>query len=113
LRLAHGCSGRGLYFAKNASKSHDYGARTERTVGHERHRVMFLCKVALGQPLRTPAERLDERQIDAEMAARGCGGQYDSLVGLDHASGGVLNYEEAVIYEEAAAIPSYLIVYKL
>ena len=44
--------GRGLYFSKTSSKSHDYGGETERVRGNEPHRVMFLCKVALGEQLR-------------------------------------------------------------
>ena len=59
------------------------------------------------------ADHLDEAQIDAEIVARGQGGAYDSVVGLTTANGGSLEHEENVLYEEAAAIPSYLIVYKL
>ena len=74
---------------------------------------MFLRKVALGSPLRTPEDRIDDAQIDATLRARGRGGQYDSVVGLTMAEGGKLNYEESVVYNEEAAIPSYLIVYRL
>ena len=45
--------------------------------------------------------------------ARAHGGSYDSVIGLTVADGGALNYEESVVYDEAAAIPSYLIVYKM
>lgn len=107
--------GAGLYFSKTSSKSHAYGGGSERRRGpggSEAHRVMFLCKVALGEALRTASDRLDEAQINTEVRARGGGGAYDSVVGLTTAEGGSLNYEESVVYSEAAAIPSYLIVYK-
>ena len=105
--------GRGLYFSKTSSKSHSYGGDSERDRRGQKHRCMFLCKVALGSPLRTAEERIDDTQIDAYVRARARGGQYDSVVGLTTAEGGKLNYEESVVFDEAAAIPSYLIVYKL
>ena len=73
----------------------------------------FLCKVALGASLCTRLDRLDERQVDGEIRGRGRGGQFDSVTGLTTADGGALNFEENVTYSEAAAIPSYLIVYKM
>ena len=105
--------GRGLYFSKTSSKSNDYGGDTERLRGGQRLRVMFLCKVALGSPLREQRDRLDEQDVDRCIAARRKGGAYDSVVGLTVADGGALNYEENVVYSEAAAVPSYLIVYQL
>jgi len=106
--------GRGLYFARHASKSNDYARGTERTRSNgERYRVMFLCKVALGTPMHTRDERLEDTQINTLVMARGHGGAYDSVVGLTTADGGALNYEESVVYDESAAIPSYLIVYRL
>ena len=41
------------------------------------------------------------------------GGGADSVVGLSVADGGKINYEETVVYRNEAAIPSYLIVYRL
>jgi hypothetical protein len=110
--LVHG-KGSGLYFSRCSSKSHGYGGGSERVAQGAAHRCMFLCKTALGAPLRTTADHLDEAQINAEIVARGKGGAYDSVVGLTTANGGSLEHEENVLYEEAAAIPSYLIVYKL
>lgn len=105
--------GKGLYFSKTSSKSHSYGTDSERDRRGDKYRCMFLCKVALGHPLRTDQERIDDAQIDVHVRARGRGGQYDSVVGLTTAEGGTLNYEESVVYNEEAAIPSYLIVYRL
>jgi len=106
--------GRGLYFSKTSSKSDDYGSESERTdrTG-ARVRCMFMCLVALGRELRTPAERLEEHQVSAQLKARGYGGTHDSVLGLTVAEGGALNYEENVVYDQRAAIPSYLVVYKL
>jgi len=104
--------GRGLYFSRTSSKSHSYGGASERERSGFRYRVAFLCKVALGTALDTRAATLTEPEIDAAVVARGRGGGYDSVLGLTVADGGQLNYEENVLYTEAAAIPSYLIVYR-
>jgi hypothetical protein len=73
----------------------------------------------------TKQETLEQSEVDALIAdhARGAAGndrtaesgsaRYDSVVGLPVQDGGALNHEEAVVYAEAAAIPSYLIVYRL
>lgn len=74
---------------------------------------MFLCKVEQGATYTTAEERLTEGQVDHLVAERGHGGPHNSVIGLDVVSGGRLNHEETVVYDEAAAIPSYLFVYKL
>lgn len=74
---------------------------------------MRLRQVALGSPLQATEQRLEEDVINQQIAARGQGGPHDSIVGLSLQDGGALNHEETVVYDEAAAIPSYLIVYKL
>ena len=71
------------------------------------------CKVAAGAEYRTTADGLSEAEVDELVSARAAGGTFDSIVGLDAASGGSLNYEETVVYRNEAAIPSYLIVYEL
>jgi hypothetical protein len=66
-------------------------------------RAMFLCKVTRGQPFTTKTN-MTQQQVDAALNQG-----YSSVqgeVGVD------LQYDELVVYEEAAAIPSYLIVYK-
>jgi len=62
---------------------------------------VFLSKVVVGRPY--SAER-DLYDLTAPPAG------YDSVQGLPGVHG-VLNYDETVVYREAAAIPSYLIVY--
>ena len=69
--------------------------------------------MALGEVKNTRAATLDEASIDEAIVSRGQGGAFDSIVGLTAAEGGALNHEENVLYAEAAAIPSYLIVYRL
>ena len=41
------------------------------------------------------------------------GGQAHSVQGLTRKDGGALEYEESVVYRQDAALPSYLLVYKL
>jgi len=102
--------GRGVYTSRTSSKANDYA------IGSDRGgvRVMFLCKVLLGQPLKVKEDRLNEAYVDAHIAARGQGGQFDSVLGLKlGADGGSLNYEENVVYAVDQALPSYVIVYRL
>ena len=110
--LGHLRYGRGLYFSKTSSKSHDYGVGSQRVRQGEVHRCMFLCKVALGNPLQTREAQIQDVELDGLIRARGHGGAHDSVVGLTRAQGGSLNHEESVVYSEEAALPSYLIVYK-
>ena len=101
--------GKGMYFSKVSSKSNDYAGGTHHQRGHTGGvRCMFLCKVAVGAPHETYEETLSQRDVEAAV-----GRGYNSVVGLDRADGGALNYEETVLYDEHAAIPSYLIVYEL
>lgn len=101
--------GGGMYFSKASSKSNDYAAESERGGV----RVMFLCRVATGRVLEVAQDTLDQSVIDRQLAARGKGGAYDSIVGLAKAKGGALNFEENVVYRVDAALPSYVIVYRL
>ena len=120
--------GRGAYFASVSSKSDDYagsGAAAGAT-GPGAPRVMFLCKVAAGRTFRAPSDSMEEAAALAAMARQGShsllgepagGGEGGGAAGGGVvASGGglfnALNYDELVVYDEAAAIPSYLIVYQ-
>jgi len=66
-----------------------------------------------GEAYRTSKDALTEDEVGRIVEARGGGGGADSIVGLSNADGGALNYEETVVYRNEAAIPSYLIVYRL
>jgi len=95
--------GPGLYFTATSSKSHSYNMGSARNGNHQKEwRVMFLCKVAVGKAYKTDGTH----QVDG--APRG----YDSVIG-EPCSGGILNYDEVVVYHEEAAIPSYLIAYSV
>ena len=97
--------GNGLYFSKCSSKSNDYAANSERVYKGERFRVMFLSKVALGRAYETTADLIDDLQPILQ--------DYDTIIGLTTKDGGQLNYQETVVYDDTAAIPSYLVVYRL
>lgn len=68
-------------------------------------RAMFLCQVVAGRTHCTTDADIEEPQID-ELLADG----HDSVTGE---VGPHLNYDEIVVYDEAAAVPNYLIVYAL
>ena len=69
---------------------------------------MFLCRVALGRTLNTT-----EPLLDLQATAQALQAGHDSVTGLTVADGGKLNFEENVVYSSAAAIPSYIIIYKI
>lgn len=72
------------------------------------YRCMFLCKVAQGAVHQTQNDYLEEDEVQEVIA-----GGKNSVVGESMAHGGAINYEETVVYQNEAAIPSYLIVYRL
>ena len=95
-----------------ASPLSDYNAGSQRenprslTAGT--YKCMFLCKVAEGDAHRTKEDTLTEPEVQ-DLLSRGA----DSVIGLDRSDGGQLNHQETVVYRNEAAIPSYLIVYRL
>ena len=99
--------GDGLYFSKVSSKSNSYAESSTRYLRDGMYRVMFLCKVSLGRTHRT-----SEAGFSNDVA-HGLLTHHNSVTGLATDSGGVLNYEENVVYSPHAAIPSYLVVYRL
>lgn len=94
--------GPGLYFSATSGKSNDYADASGRDHGNAgQWRCMFLCRVALGKSWETQADQKDMVQPPPG---------FDSVEGV---VGEDLNYDEVVVYNEHAAIPSYLIVYML
>lgn len=85
--------GDAFYFAVNSSKSHDY------TQGHGEYRAMLLCRVAVGRRYLT-------RNNHCELRAPPSG--YDSVHGRH---GGTLNYDEIVVYNPEAVLPTHVILY--
>ena len=91
--------GKGLYFSSTSGKSNDYAMHSERLRGSRRWRTMFVARVAAGRAFCTEAAELDlTKPPDG----------YDSIVGE---VGAHLNYDELVVYSEAAALPKFLLVY--
>lgn len=106
--------GQGLYFTSNSSKSNDYNGESERRFRSPRaQRVMFLCKVHTGRAFKCTAPSLTQNQVD-NLLSQG----YESVIGeasstVYEGTQGALNSDELVVYNNAAAIPSYLIVYEV
>jgi len=94
-----------------SSKSNDYAEKTEREQRPHKLRLMFMCKVSLGQVHVTSEKHLTEDAVTELIEQRGQGGKYHTIIGDGQEDGGPLNYQETVVYANEAAIPSYLIVY--
>ena len=100
--------GNGVYFSSTSSKSDDYAVGSQRS-HHQggKIRVMFLCKVAAGHSFSALSDGMSQSSVK-ECLDQG----YHSIVGEPKTPElGSLNYDELVVYNEDAAIPSYLIVY--
>jgi hypothetical protein len=65
--------GRGLYFSKVSSKSNDYAEKTEREQRPHKLRLMFMCKVSLGQVHVTSEKHLTEDAVTELIEQRGQG----------------------------------------
>ena len=85
--------GHGFYLAPNSSKCHDYTRRNCSC------RAMLLCHVCPGNKY-----YLKENSVKLRSPPDG----FDSVYGE---TGGILNYEEIVLYNPDAILPLYIIVY--
>ena len=85
--------GNGFYLAPNSSKCHDY------TQGYDKYRAMLLFNVAEGN-------KYIVKNVETKLMAPPNG--YDSVYGL---RGGFLNYDEIVLYDSAALLPTHIVVY--
>jgi len=108
--------GKGLYFSSTSGKSHDYASGSEkwRPDGSGRDKawfVMLVCQVAVGRTHTTQEARLPQDEID-ELLASGDdrGSAVDSVTGE---VGPNLNFDEVVTYNEASAIPAFLLAYNM
>ena len=88
--------GNGFYLAPNSSKCHDY---TQGCSGYD-FRAMLLCDVCPGKKY-----ALEENHQRLTGPPRG----YNSVYGK---VGCKLNYPELVVYQPAAVMPRYIILYK-
>ena len=98
IRLSRvGCgAGPGFYFALQASKSHEYPPREMQALPPGTHsRSMLLCKVAKGKVFRS------ERNMDTLTQPPD---GFHSVMGVATEEG-PLNYDELVVYDEAAILP--------
>eukprot|EP01043_Picozoa_sp_COSAG02_P052292 COSAG02_NODE_5610_length_4190_cov_4.748717_3_plen_539_part_00 len=96
--------GPGFYFALQASKSHEYPLDVMRALSRGEHtRTSLLCKVAKGTTLQTT------KNMDGLQGAAPAG--YHSIHGLA-AADGPLNYDELVVYDEAAVLPYATVTYR-
>lgn len=96
--------GPGFYFGTQSSKSHEYPLPEMKQLKNGHHnRKMLLCKVARGKIYKTQSN-LDTLQGDAPQG-------YHSVHG-DAQKHGDLNYDEIVVYKEAAVLPYAVVEYK-
>jgi len=86
--------GDGFYLAPNSSKCHDY------TQGYGHYRAMLLFDVAEGK-------RFVVRRNNTGLTAPPSG--YDSVYGR---RGAALNYDEIVVYDPDAALPTHILIYE-
>ena len=93
--------GRGFYFAKNASKAHEYPLDTIEKLDKGVHtRSLLLCKVAQGRVFDAAADMKDLDDAPPE---------HHSVLGRASSAG--LNFDELVVYSEAAILPFAVIKY--
>jgi hypothetical protein len=91
-----GLYGAGLYFGKHSEKSHQYNAACEQVVNGQKLRCMFICRVTCGNE-----ETLGAYNIGLTGPSPG----YHCVHGQHN------QYDEYIVYNEQACIPSYLIIY--
>ena len=96
--------GPGFYFATAASKSHEYPLSDMQALQPGQHfRKMILCRVAKGNVLKT-SENMDK------LPGRAPEG-YHSVHG-EATTDGPLNFDEVVVYNEAAILPYAVVTYE-
>lgn len=96
--------GPGFYFGPQASKSHEYPLPMMRALPRGVHkRKMLLCKVACGKTYKTTK--------DCPTLPGAAPAGFDSVHG-EAKSGGSLNYDEYVVYTEAAVLPFVVVEYE-
>lgn len=95
-RTNFGRFGAGIYTSATSSKANDYVHEHSVTP----YRTMLLNEVIMGKAIKLTQE--DQSLTEAPQG-------YDSVVGEP---GGVLNYDESIVYKNEAIRPLYLIVLK-
>ncbi|CAM9759190.1 unnamed protein product [Laminaria digitata] len=94
--------GQGLYFSSSSGKANDFAASTEKRAGNGRtRRCMFVVNVAAGNAFSTYEKGLPEKWCPPQ--------GYNSVVAE---VGPNVNYDQLVVYDEAAALPTHFVVYE-
>ncbi|CBJ32324.1 conserved unknown protein [Ectocarpus siliculosus] len=95
--------GEGVYLTSVSGKANDYASRSAKKIGNDSElRCMFVANVAVGRTFKTKSTSLPANQCPPP--------GYQSVVGE---VGRGLNFDEFVVYDEEAALPTHLIVYAL
>jgi len=96
--------GYGIYFSATSSKSDDYTGRNGSNLPTAKsgRKAILLCKVAAGRGAKVP--------IPMPLATAAPMG-FDSVIGDPRCYLG-LNFDELVVYNSAAVVPAYVIVYE-
>jgi hypothetical protein len=94
-----GLWGYGLYFAENASYSHDYAYNCAPGV-----KSMLLTKLIVGTETQLPADR--NRRIPPVMQHGSSRRRYDTVTGVTNGS------KVYIVYENGRAYPEYLVTYR-
>ena len=96
--------GPGFYFALQSSKSHEYPLEQMDALAFGEHeRTLLLCKVAKGKAKQT--------EVNMDHLSGAAPDGYQSVHGIATTEG-QLNYDELVVYDEAAVLPYALVTYK-
>lgn len=93
--------GKGAYFTSCSTKSHDYNQGSEQGLG-KNVRSMFIAKVVVGKGYVIPSASYSNTAPPSG---------YDSIIATQGVTAGI-NYDELIVYENASALPSYLVVYR-
>ncbi|CAM9884142.1 unnamed protein product [Ectocarpus fasciculatus] len=95
--------GKGLYFSSVSGKANDFSAKTEkRATDGTTVRCMLVADVAAGKACVTTEKYFPQMEQPPE--------GFDSVVGE---VGPNLNYDELVVYDPAAALPTHFVVYRV
>ncbi|CAG8443227.1 10306_t:CDS:2 [Ambispora gerdemannii] len=103
ISLAFQRFGRGLYFSGTSSKSDDYNEKSLKSYNGLKYKAMLLNKVVVGKGF---PQTVDDTNLVKPP------NDYDSILGEPSPTGN-LNYDEVVVYNEAACLPQYLIIYRV
>lgn len=103
--------GSGVYCSGTSGKANDYAKGSAIDYNGKTFRTMFRVKAAAGRSYKDRVGSLTTLKEPPLDPAKG--GRFDSVMGETGKSGGALNYDELVVYEDSAIIPAYFLVYSV